>query len=273
MQEPASSAARAADAEVVAGARGESPASNGPWAALAGASPRAECLAGVRAELPLLLGVIPFGLIFGAIGLAAGLPAWAVVAMSSVVFGGSSQVVFAQLWGVAPPSVITATVGVVNLRHALYSATLTEWFAGLPWRWKLTLAYLLTDEAYVPAIGRLRDGPPSPHAHWFLFGTGITLWTTWQLATLAGVLIGAAIPASWSLGFSIPLTFIALVVPALHRRSEIFAALVAVCVAILAQGLPHRLWIIAAAAAGIAAGIAAEIAAQIAGRALKDRAR
>lgn len=247
---------RAAQADLVeSGEVAAPPAPAGAWASLAAASARAEFLAGVRAELPLLLGVIPFGLIFGAIGLAAGLPAWAVVAMSSVVFGGSSQVVFAQLWGVAPPSVITATVGVVNLRHALYSASLAQWFADLPWRWKLTLAYLLTDEAYVAAVGRLRDGPASPHRHWFLFGTGVTLWSTWQLSTLAGVLVGAAIPASWSLGFSIPLTFIALVVPALHRRSEIVAALVAASVAILAQDLPHRLWIIAAAAAGILAGV------------------
>ena len=89
---------------------------------------RTEFLAGIRAELPLLLGVVPFGLIFGVLGLAAGLPAWAVVLSSSLVFGGSSQVVLAQLWGAATPGpVIVATVGVVNLRHALYSAAVARW--------------------------------------------------------------------------------------------------------------------------------------------------
>lgn len=218
---------------------------------------RAEFVAGVKAELPLLLGVVPFGLIFGVLGLAAGLPAWAVIAMSSVVFGGSSQVVFAQLWGAqVPPAVITATVGVVNLRHALYSASVAQYLRDLPMRWRVLLAYLLTDEAYAAAIRRFADGPASAHRHWFLFGTGFTLWASWQLSTVAGVLMGAAIPPSWSLDFSIALTFIALLLPGIRRRSELVAVLVAGGVALAAQGLPHKLWIIAAAVAGIAAGVA-----------------
>jgi predicted branched-subunit amino acid permease len=177
--------------------------------------------------------------------------------MSSIVFGGASQVVFAQLWGAqVPGAVICSTVAVVNLRHALYSASVAEWLRGLSWRWKVLLAYLLTDEAYAAALVRFRDGPPGAHRHWFLFGTGLTLWSGWQLSTLGGVLIGAAIPASWSLDFSIALTFIALLVLAIHRRSEMCAALVAGVVAVLAQPLPHKLWILAAAAAGIAAGLA-----------------
>lgn len=219
----------------------------------------AELIGGIRAELPLLLGVVPFGLMFGVLGLAAGLPAWAVVAMSIIVFGGASQVVFAQLWAAqVPPAVICTTVGVVNLRHALYSASVADWLEDLPMRWKLLLAYLLTDEAYAAALGRFRDGPPGDCRHWFLFGTGITLWTGWQLATLGGVLIGTAIPASWSLDFSIALTFIALLVLAIHVRSELFAALVAASVAIVAQPLPHKLWILLAAAAGMAAGLFAQ---------------
>jgi len=118
----------------------------------------------------------------------------------------------------------------------------------------LLLSYLLTDEAYAAAIGRLMDGPATPHRHWFLLGTGLTLWASWQLSALAGVLMGAAIPASWSLDFSLALTFTAIVVPALRKRSDVLAALVAASVALLAQGMPHKLWIIAAAVAGVAAG-------------------
>ncbi len=217
---------------------------------------RSEFFAGVRAELPLLLGVVPFGLIFGVLGLAAGLPAWAVVLSSSLVFGGSSQIVFAQLFGVAAPgAVIVATVGVVNLRHALYSAAVAEYLQALPWRWKLLLAYLLTDEAFAAAIGRLRDGPATPQRHWFLFGTGFTLWAGWQLATLGGVLLGVAIPAGWSLDFSVALTFIALLVLAVHRRSEAGAALAAAATALLAAGLPHKLGLLLAAAVGVAVGV------------------
>ncbi len=217
---------------------------------------RREFLGGVRAELPLLLGVVPFGLIFGVLGLAAGLPGWAVVLSSSLVFGGSSQVVFAQLWGAATPApVIVATVGVVNLRHVLYSAAVAEYLKALPWRWKLLLAYLLTDEAFAAAIGRLRDGPATPQRHWFLFGTGFTLWAGWQVSTLGGVLLGAAIPAGWSLDFSIALTFIALLVLGVHRRSEAGAALIAAVVVLLAAGLPHKSGLLLAAGAGVVGGL------------------
>jgi 4-azaleucine resistance transporter AzlC len=229
----------------------------GRWANLAGAGWSQELAAGVRNELPLLLGVVPFGLVYGVLGLQAGLPAWAVIAMSSLVFGGSSQVVFAQMWGAqVPAAVIGATVGVVNLRHVLYSASVAQFLSALSWRWKLLLAYLLTDEAYVAAIGRLSLGPDSAQRHWFLLGTGFTLWLGWQLSTVAGVMIGATIPAAWSLDFSSALTFIALLVPALRRRSEFVAAAVAASVALLAQGMPHKLWIVAAALAGMLAGMA-----------------
>ena len=220
-------------------------------------SPRAEFLGGIRAELPLLLGVVPFGMIFGVLGLAAGMPGWAVVLSSSLIFGGSSQVVFAQLWGAAtPPAVTVATIGVVNLRHLLYSAAVADFLRGLPWRWKLLLAYLLTDEAFAAALPRFRDGPPTPHRHLFLLGTGFTLWAGWQLSTLAGVLLGSAIPAGWSLEFSIALTFIALLVLAVHRRSDAGAALVAAAVVLPAMALPHKLGLLVAALAGIIAGLA-----------------
>ncbi|MEO8411825.1 MAG: AzlC family ABC transporter permease [Propionivibrio sp.] len=227
------------------------------WAYLETASGKQEFLAGVRSELPIWLGVIPFGLVYGVLGLQAGLPGWAIIAMSSILFAGSSQVVFAQLWGVqVPAAVIGGTVGVVNLRHLLYSASVAQFVANLSWRWKLLLAYLLTDEAYGAAIGRLSLGPASSNRHYFLLGTGATLWLGWQLSTIAGVLIGATIPSAWSLDFSIALTFIALLVPALRCRSEIVAALVAGGIALLAQGLPHKLWIMVAALAGIVAGMA-----------------
>lgn len=219
-------------------------------------SPRSEFLAGVRAELPLLLGVVPFGLIFGVLGLAVGIPDWAVVLSSSLIFGGSSQVVFAQLWGAAtPPPVTVATVGVVNLRHLLYSAAVAEYLRTLPWCWKLLLAYLLTDEAFAAAIKRLRDGAPTPHRHFFLLGTGVTLWTGWQLSTLAGVLVGEAIPATWSLDFSIALTFIALLVLSVHRRSDAWAAVAAAGAVIPALVLPHKLGLLVAAAIGITWGL------------------
>src|SRR5688500_9536380 len=105
--------------------------------------------AGARAEIPLLIGVIPFGLIYGALAVNAGLSKAAAQMMSSIVFAGSAQFITAQLVHEAAPGlVIVLTIAVVNLRHMLYSASMAPDIASLPMRWKAILSYLLTDEAY-----------------------------------------------------------------------------------------------------------------------------
>ncbi len=214
-----------------------------------------EFWAGVRQELPLQLGVAPFGLVFGVLGIASGLTPLQTILLSSIVFGGASQVVFAQLWGAGVPApFVGASVSVINLRHALYSASIAPYLRSLPLVWRIPLAYLLTDEAYAVTIHRLRNEPPSPHQHYHLVGTGMTLWVCWQITTVTGVMFGATIPQSWSLGFAIPLTFIAIVAPAIRRRADLAACLTAGINAVLGQPLPCKSRIILAANGGIAAG-------------------
>ena len=112
-------------------------------------SARQELLDGIREELPLMLGVIPFGVLFGVLGVEVGLEPIAVFFMSSIVFGGASQIVFTQLVAAgASGGVIASIVGIVNLRHMLYSATMAQYLSHLPRRWKIILSYLLTDEAF-----------------------------------------------------------------------------------------------------------------------------
>jgi predicted branched-subunit amino acid permease len=210
---------------------------------------------GVRQELPLQLGVAPFGLVFGVLGLASGLTPLQTILLSSIIFGGASQVVFAQLWGAGVPApVVGASVSVVNLRHTLYSASIAPYLRRLPLIWRIPLAYLLTDEAYAVTINRLRTEPASAYQHYHLLGTGMTLWICWQISTITGVIFGATIPQSWSLGFAIPLTFIAIVAPAIRRRADLAACLTAGIISVVGQPLPWKSWIILAAIGGIAAG-------------------
>ena len=158
--------------------------------------------AGVRAELPLLIGVFPFGMIYGALALNAGLSTSAAQMMSSIVFAGSAQFVTAQLVReVTPGLVIVLTIAVVNLRHMLYSASLAPYLASLPTRWKTLLSYLLTDEAYATTVIHYEKEGATPYAHWFFLGAGVSLWSTWQISTALGIFLGTAIPDSWSLGF------------------------------------------------------------------------
>ena len=211
--------------------------------------------AGVRAEIPLLIGVFPFGLIYGVLALGSGLSVSAAQMMSSIVFAGSSQFITSQLvHESAPGIVLILTIAVVNLRHMLYSASLAPYLSSLSMRWKVLLSYFLTDEAYAPSIIQYEEQGRTPFSHWFVLGAGFSLWFIWQISTAIGIFLGSAIPESWSLDFALPLTFIAMVMPVLKNRPSILAALSAGMVALLAYSLPYKLGLILAALIGIVVG-------------------
>jgi 4-azaleucine resistance transporter AzlC len=210
----------------------------------------------VRAEAPILLGVAPFGVIFGALAVTLQLPALAAQSMSSVIFAGSAQFIAAQMLGAgAPGLLVVLVVLVVNLRHALYSASVAPHLRHLGPGWKAVLAYLLTDEAYAVTITHYNEPGPAANRHWFFLGAGLTLWTTWQLSTLAGILVGAQLPQDWPLGFVLPLTFIALVVPSIRDRAGLTAGIVGGLAGLAFIALPYRTGILAGALLGIAAGM------------------
>ena len=91
-------------------------------------------------------------------------------------------------------------------------------------------------------------------------GCGLTLWGSWQLSTAVGVFIGAQVSESVRsiLDFTLPLTFIAIVVPGLKDKASTAAAVCAGIVAVVAFNLDYKLGLIVAAIAGISVGIAAE---------------
>jgi 4-azaleucine resistance transporter AzlC len=216
----------------------------------------AELVGGVKAEAPILLGVVPFGMVYGVLAMRAGLGAHVAQGMSSVLFAGSAQVIAVQLVGAGvPAAMLVVTIAIVNLRHALYSASVAPYVQALSVPWKLVLAYLLTDEAYAVTVRHYQEEPKSGFRHWFFLGAGFTLWSGWQLSTAAGVILGAQLPKAWSLDFALPLTFIALLVPAIKDRPGAAAAAAAGIVAVLAFGLPLKLGFLAAAFAGIIVGM------------------
>ncbi len=228
-------------------------------------TPRNEFLRGFQAELPILVGVIPFGMIYGALAISARIPPGAAQAMSAVVFAGSAQFIMAQLWAQGTPVfVVILTVLVVNLRHALYSASVAPYVKHLPPAWKAFLPYLLTDEAYAVTITHYQQVEEeaggkqaiiSGKQHYYFLGAGLALWSTWQVSTAVGILLGSVIPASWSLDFTLTLTFIALAMPSLKGKPQIVAALVAGVVAIIGAAWPLKLGLLCGALAGMLAGL------------------
>jgi len=214
---------------------------------------------GVRAVSPILLGVVPFGLIFGVTAANADVPILATWASSFIVFAGASQIALVEVMdggGAAFIAVLTAII--INARHLMYSADMGRYTANEPLTSKLGAAYLLTDQAYLVTTHRFPDPSNATGSVRFYVAAGLTLWATWQMTTTTGILLGAAIPASWSLEFAIPLTFIALLVLAVKDKPGLVAAVIGGSVAVAAVGLPYHLGLLVGTASGIAAGMTAE---------------
>src|SRR5258705_6203012 len=161
---------------------------------------------GFRAALPVLLGIVPFGAITGVAMVASGIAPLAAMLMSLIVFAGASMVASAQLLAQGTPAalIILATL-FINLRFMMYSASLRLHFAQRPLRWRLVIAYLQADNVYGLSLAKFSDKgasrPDERRKLAYFLGAGIPIWVAWQAAVLAGILIGAGVPASWRLEF------------------------------------------------------------------------
>ena len=234
--------------------------------------PRIEFLKGARDQLPILLGVFPFGVIFGALAVSADIPPLEAQSFSLFIFAGSAQFIAISLIGeAASPFIIILTILVINLRHLLYSASMAPHIFQLTTRWKIPLSWLLTDEAFIVASSRYRKGNPE-FAHWYFLGTGLLLWAAWQMSTFLGITLGVLIPPGIGLEIALPLTFMAVILPTLTDRPAWTAACVAGTFAILLANLPFKLGLLIPAILGICAGLGLEIHLARAGRANGDTA-
>ena len=224
-------------------------------------TPRSEFYAGMKAIIPLEIGAVPFGIIFGALASTSGLSPAATQGMSLFVFAGSAQFIAAGLVAAGTSTlIIVLTTLVVNLRHLLYAVTLAPYMQNLPPRWLVPLGFWLTDESFVVAVQRYQQLDRSPYKHWFFLGSAVLMYANWQLCTFIGILAGQWIddPMRWGLDFAMFVTFIGMLVPMVRSKPMLGAVLVSGAAALALRGLPHQLGLIAAALAGVAAGMLLE---------------
>lgn len=215
---------------------------------------------GITAVAPMLLGVVPFGLVAGAAPVAAGLDVDHAVGLSLLLFAGASQLAVTDvLAGGGGVVVAVLTALTINLRMLLYSASLAPRVAHEPLGRRLGMAYLLVDQAYALSVVRW-DGDDDRRTRLpFYFAIGVLLWCSWQITTLIGALAGANVPEAVPLEFAIPLVFLVLLVPVLQRRPSLIAAAVGGAVAVVAAEVgAARVAIIVGGLAGIVAGTVAE---------------
>jgi predicted branched-subunit amino acid permease len=213
----------------------------------------------VRSISPILLGVAPFGLIFGVTAANSDVPTLAAWASSFIVFAGAAQLSIIEVLGTGGAAIVAIfTAVVINSRHLMYSADMGRYTSGEPMLRKMSMAYLLTDQAYLISNHRFPEPRSSESFSSFYLGAALTMWVTWQITTTAGFLLGASVPESWSLEFAIPLVFLALLVVAVKDRPGLVAAVAGGVVALAAIGLPYHLGLVAGALVGVAAGVASE---------------
>ena len=160
-----------------------------------------------------------------------------------------------------PTLIVLASALAVNLRMAMYSASITPYLGAVPFWKRAIAAYFLVDQSYAVSISKYEKEPEMPLSQKlaYFFGVVVPVCPSWYIFTVVGALVGQQIPESWALDFVMPLAFLALIGPMLRTPAHMVAALTGTTVALLAAGLPYNLGLLAAGAAGMIAGARTEI--------------
>tara|TARA_B110000503_G_scaffold30791_1_gene49735 strand:- start:2298 stop:3086 length:789 start_codon:yes stop_codon:yes gene_type:complete len=225
------------------------------------ASNSREFLQGAKATIPMIIGAIPFGVIFGTLAESSGLSLWGAMAMSLFVFAGSSQFIALGLLATGVgPVIIIATTLVVNLRHLLYATALVDKVSHLSHGWRALLAFGLTDESFAVVNSRYAGDTETSRAHWFFLGSIVAMYSNWQLCTWLGIGLGELFPdmTNWGLDFAMSVTFLGMIIPYLRNKPMWLAVISAAVFAMMLQDLPHQLGLVMAALSGICIGYASQ---------------
>jgi 4-azaleucine resistance transporter AzlC len=217
---------------------------------------------GLRDGVPFLFVIVPFGLLFGVVATEAGLNVWETLSFSIVVIAGAAQFTAVQLLSEnAPTVVVLASALAVNLRMAMYSASLTPHIGEAPLWKRALLAYFTVDQTFACSIIAYEKNPDwglSDKLSYF-FGVVLPVCPFWYLATLAGALVGSAIPPEFALDFAVPITFLALIAPMLHTPAHRAAALTSVVLSLVFNALPYNLGLMVAGVGAMMVGAQVEL--------------
>jgi len=228
---------------------------------MSASTPRAAYRRGLRAALPFVIVVAPFGLLFGVVGTEAGLDIPQVMGFTVLVIAGASQFTALQLMADgAPTLIVVASALAVNLRMAMYSASLAPYLGQAPFWQRALAAFMNVDQTYALAHAdyEARPGMTVAERMAFFFGTATPIIPVWVGATAVGIWVGAALPPALGLDFAVPITFIALIAPALRTLAHVAAAVTSVVMAILLGFLPWNLWLLVAGLAAMIVGAEVE---------------
>ena len=219
-------------------------------------------LRGLIAAAPMAVVVGPFGLLFGVVSSEAGLNVLETMVFTLSVFAGASQFAAIQtMQENAPVLVVLATALAVNLRMVMYSVTLAPHFGELPLRSRALMAYFLVDQSFATTVSEIDRNPAMGAAEKraVFFGAVVAVAPLWFAASLAGAMIGRALPAEYALDFAVPITFLAMVAPMLRSVPHLVAAGVSILLSLVLAGMPYGTGLLVAAAVAMAVGAALDL--------------
>ena len=218
---------------------------------------------GIRDAAPFILVILPFSMLFGVLATEAGLSIFETMSFSVVVIAGAAQFTALQLLTEeAPTLVVLASALAVNLRMAMYSASLTPHIGGAPLWQRAIAAYFTVDQSYALSVTKYETMPEMNGTEKiaYFFGTVTPVCPLWWVGTLLGAVIVEAIPASFALDFAVPITFLAIIAPALRTRAHVGAAITAAVLSLMFFTVPYNLGILLAGIGGMMVGARIESA-------------
>jgi predicted branched-subunit amino acid permease len=214
---------------------------------------------GVKDVVPMLLGIAAWGVVTGVAMVKSGLTAWQAAGMTLLAYAGSAQLASLPLIVAhAPLWVIFLTAAVVNLRFIIFSALLGPHFSHLPWKQRLFLGYISGDLTAALFMQKFPDPAPVKGKLSYLKGLMYPNWIVWQLASLAGILLGSAVPVEWGLGFAGSLALLCLMVPLIMNSAAACGVVVAGAIGVIGHGLPYKLGLLLAVVIGMLVAMAAD---------------
>jgi len=224
-------------------------------------STTAEIGAGSRDVAPIVLGAVPFGVLFGALAAQAGFNAVHTLLMSLIVYSGTIQLISLNMIVAGTPWPLIALASlIVNSRHVFYSAALTRHVRRLPIWWRILLSYGMTDQIYALAERRYSARDESTARHWYVLASSVLLFVAWLASTYVGFAFGDVLKGFNDLGldFTIYATLVALAAPSMQDVRSVAAGLTAGVTAVLLVSIPYEGGVFIAIVAGVVTGVLSE---------------
>ena len=216
---------------------------------------------GFRDGTPFILLILPFGAVFGIVATESGLNILETMGFSVLVIAGAAQFVALQMMlDNAPVLIVLAASLAVNLRMAMYSASLAPHLGAMSWWRRSIVAYFMVDQSYAASVLKYEQQPHMSHGQKFAYYMGVVtpICPVWYLATWAGAALGTAVPSGLPIDFVVPITFLALIVPMLRTLAHVVAALVSIIGVLVFSFMPFNLGLLVAAVLAMMAGAETE---------------